>query len=201
MTARLRTEFHEVAIGIGWTDDINGNVAGVTQLFKSLAGTWTLTRTVADGVTCITASGDGWDRTYAKPPTPPIPGARVMGFSPVAQRLGRLQSSRPQGFAGEGHAENHAHYQGLRNKQNGDCCNDKDCRPTQARLNNATGLWEAMVDGQWKSVDNPNLVLDDAFLAAQHHPRWDTQAHICASPAQPWGKYTIYCLIPPGSGQ
>jgi len=112
--------------------------------------------------------------------------------------LGRLQSSRPQGFFGDGHAENHMHYQGLVNKQLGSCCNGQDCRPTQARWDPKRGRWQAMVDGVWTFIDNQNLVLDDAWMQAQHKPRWDRQAHICTGSGP---NPRVYCLIPPGSDQ
>lgn len=120
----------------------------------------------------------------------------VLPSSALAQD--RLTSSRPQGFFGSGHAENHEHYQGLLNKQLGSCCNGTDCRPTQARWDPQRGGWDAMVDGVWTFIDNENLVLDDAWMEAQHHPRWDRQAHICSGSGP---NARIYCLIPPGSDQ
>ncbi len=120
----------------------------------------------------------------------------------VASPSDRLQSSRPKGYADQGHAENHAHYKDLKNKQNGSCCNGHDCRPTTARWNNKSGMWEALVNGAWHAISNANLVLDDAWLEAQGHPRWDSQAHVCASDyPRSDGTYTVWCLIPPGSGQ
>lgn len=119
-----------------------------------------------------------------------------------AHAQGRLQSARPRGYFLDGHAENHKHYEGLRNHQMTSCCSGQDCRPTTARWNNRTGMWEALVQGQWQAVSNADLVLDDAFLQGQGHPRWDTQAHICtAQTPGPDGTYRVYCLIPPGSGQ
>ncbi len=118
----------------------------------------------------------------------------------VASSSDRLQSTRPQGMFGEGHIENHDHYSGLINKQHGSCCNGTDCRPTQARWNNKTNQWEALLQGVWRVIDNANLVLDDEWLQQTHHERWDTQAHICAAHG-PGETARIYCLIPPGSGQ
>jgi len=70
MAHRLKADFHELAIGIGWTSTVNHGIAGVTQLFASKAGTWTLTRTIANGETCITSSGEGWDRINVELPDP-----------------------------------------------------------------------------------------------------------------------------------
>ena len=113
----------------------------------------------------------------------------------------RMMSARPRGFMGDGHAENHANYQGLINKQRGSCCNGGDCRPTQARFNNSTSRWEAMVDGVWQTIENSNLILDDAWLQAQGRHRWDRQAHVCATARPPNGNATVYCLLPPSSDQ
>ena len=70
MAHRLEVDFHELAIGIGWTSTVNHGIAGVTQLFASKAGTWTLIRTIANGETCITSSGEGWDRINVELPDP-----------------------------------------------------------------------------------------------------------------------------------
>ena len=70
MAKSLERDFHELAIGIGWTSTVNGGIAGVTQLFASRAGTWTIIRTVETGVTCITMSGEGWDRINIELPDP-----------------------------------------------------------------------------------------------------------------------------------
>lgn len=114
----------------------------------------------------------------------------------------RMMSTRPQGFFLDGHAENHKHYEGLRNHQNTSCCSSADCRPTTARWNNALGAWQALVNGQWQAVTNADLVLDDAFLQEQGRPRWSSQAHVCtAQTPGPDGTYRVYCLIPGASDQ
>lgn len=119
-----------------------------------------------------------------------------------ADRL--LLHVQPQGFEGEGHPENHAHYQGLRNPTGMSCCNGKDCRPTQARRVN--GVWFVMVNGEWRSDFDGQKILNDEWLRLEQQRlgqpitgRWDTQAHVCAStvPISSTQKYkaTIYCVI------
>lgn len=130
--------------------------------------------------------------------------AIVIGLASVAPAGAQdsFRSSRPQGYVGQGHDENHKHYQGLKNKQNGSCCNGMDCRPTQAKWNPVTNTWEAMVDGRWQSVPNDNVILDNAWLEHIGRPRWDRQAHVCASIyANPGGNKQVYCLILPESDQ
>lgn len=68
MAHKLSTEYHEVAIGIGWTEQ--GGAGGVMQLFASKAGTWTMTFTRSDGSTCIAMDGDGWNRINVELPDP-----------------------------------------------------------------------------------------------------------------------------------
>lgn len=126
----------------------------------------------------------------------------VVLLSMAAHADGRLQSARPQGMFGEGHAENHMHYDGMTNKQGGSCCNGGDCRPTTARWNAKAGRWEALVQGAWQRIENENLILDDAWLEHIGHPRWDQLSHVCAAERpQSNGTYTVYCLLPAGSGQ
>lgn len=124
----------------------------------------------------------------------------LFAFNASAQE-DSFRSSRPQGYVGQGHDQNHEHYQGLMNKQNGSCCNGMDCRPTQARWNPVSKMYEAMVDGRWQSVPNGNVILDNAWLEHIGRPRWDNQAHVCASVyIKPDGNKMVYCLILPESG-
>lgn len=125
-------------------------------------------------------------------------GLALAGLPAVAQDA--FKSARPQGYFGDGHAEHHDNYQGLRNGMGGSCCNGRDGRPTQGRWNAATESWEAMVNGKWQTVPWPN-VLDDGVLSAQKRPRWDNQSHVFAGEhMRSDGTYTIYCFIPPSSG-
>lgn len=127
--------------------------------------------------------------------------AEAQGLQSFRGSQDHLQSSRPQGMFGEGHAENHAHYEGLRSKSGSSCCNGADCRPTTARWNNATGVWEALVQGKWQAVKDPSAVLDDVGLEAQGHPRWDQQSHVCTAQSPgPDGTYRVYCVIIAPSG-
>ena len=91
------------------------------------------------------------------------------------------------GHHGQGHAENHDWYQGLKQPGTGfSCCNgstngvEGDCRPTRAYLND-DGNWYALLDGNWIPVP-PRVVLKQ--LAP------DGSSHICASKSG-----LIYCFL------
>lgn len=109
-----------------------------------------------------------------------------------------LQSSRPQGFFGQGHEQFHEFYWGLKNSAGGSCCSGTDGRPTQGRWNAVTGTWDVMVDGQWRTLrsNQSYTVLTPEVLAAQGRERPDDQAHVFTSPD---GR-SLYCFIPPASG-
>lgn len=113
-----------------------------------------------------------------------------------AQTEDGIRSDRPMGFFGEGHAENHKYYLGLRNGNNGSCCNGKDGRPTQARWNGST--WDVMVNGEWRTMraDEAFKIITPEVFAKQGRERWDGQAHVFTS----MNGQTIYCVIPPASG-
>jgi hypothetical protein len=127
--------------------------------------------------------------------------ALAIALAPVeAGAQGAFQSTRPQGYFGEGHAEHHDQYFGMRNGMGGSCCDGSDGRPTQGRWNPNTDSWEAMVNGQWQAVPWPN-VIDDGVLARQGRQRWDNQSHVFASKhRRADGTYAIYCFIPGESG-
>ena len=84
---------------------------------------------------------------------------------------------------GDGHSKYHHAYKGLMRPDapTSSCCNDIDCRPTQAKFNAATG--NKIVDG-----DVP------AELASE--------AHLCAPPAAwpGYGKDDVFCFIRPNGG-
>ena len=91
------------------------------------------------------------------------------------------------GHHGQGHAENHDWYQGLKQPGTGaSCCNgssggvEGDCRPTRAYVDD-DGVWRALIDGRWTVVP-PRAVLQS--LAP------DGNSHICAGRSG-----TIYCFI------
>lgn len=121
---------------------------------------------------------------------------------PVRAADGLIRHVQPRGFEGEGHAENHAHYDGLRNPVGMSCCNGRDGRPTQAKRVN--GVWFIMVNGEWRSDFGGEKILNDAWLRREQQRlgepvtgRWDTQAHVFASTVPRGSKYkaTIYCVI------
>ena len=91
------------------------------------------------------------------------------------------------GHHGQGHAENHDWYQGLRQPDTGaSCCNgsangvEGDCRPTRAYIGD-DGVWRALIEGRWIVVP-PRVVLQN--LAP------DGNSHICAGKSG-----AIYCFI------
>jgi hypothetical protein len=91
------------------------------------------------------------------------------------------------GQHGQGHAENHDWYKGLKQPGTGySCCNgtvngvEGDCRPTRAYLQD-DGTWKALIDGRWMPVP-PRVVLKN--LAP------DGNSHICAGKSG-----MIYCFI------
>lgn len=121
----------------------------------------------------------------------------VLSYCSKSHAADLFTPDRPQGFAGVGHAENHAHYEGLRNPSGMSCCNGRDCRPTVAR--NVGGHWEVKVDGIWRSDFTGGQVLSDAWIRLEQarlgqlvEGRWNTEAHVCASIAV---HPVIYCVI------
>ena len=75
-----------------------------------------------------------------------------------------------RGFHGAGHDLLHSWYKTLRQPGTGfSCCNNEDCRPTQARTRG--GAIEVIVDGEWTPVP-PSTILK------QGAP--DLNAHVCA---------------------
>ena len=58
------------------------------------------------------------------------------------------------------------------------CCNEIDCRPTQAKFDDLpTGQWEAVKDGRWITVPKNKIV--DGDVSAE----LASEAHLCAPPA------------------
>jgi hypothetical protein len=88
------------------------------------------------------------------------------------------------GIHGREHDPLHHWYKTLRQPRTGyDCCDNKDCRPTTARLRN--GSIEVMIDGEWTKVP-PNTVLDVAPP--------DLRSHVCASKG-PWSPKPVFCVV------
>lgn len=88
------------------------------------------------------------------------------------------------GMHGVGHAKLHHWYETLRQPGTGyGCCDNKDCRPTIARLRD--GILEVVVDGDWTKVP-PNVILDIDSP--------DASTQVCA-PHGPWRPQLIFCVV------
>ena len=93
----------------------------------------------------------------------------------------------PDGKYGVGHMQYHQQYKRMHNQLDTDCCNNGDCRPTTARYNATTRMWEAKVDGEWRAM-TPDRHVKDAYGLTEF-------ASVCA------GKTGyVFCFIPPNSG-
>ena len=94
------------------------------------------------------------------------------------------------GRYGHSHSKYHHAYKGLMRPDapTSSCCNENDCRPTDARFNAATGNWEAVKDGKWITIPKP------AALASE--------AHLCAPPLTwpGYGQDEVFCFIRPNGG-
>jgi hypothetical protein len=89
-----------------------------------------------------------------------------------------------QGMHGVGHDKLHHWYETLRQPGSGyGCCDNKDCRPTVARVRD--GILEVVVDGEWTKVP-PNVTLDIESP--------DVNTHVCA-PKGPWSPKVIFCVV------
>jgi hypothetical protein len=84
-------------------------------------------------------------------------------------------------------ASAHSWYTGLRSPSGIPCCNDRDCRPVDYRLNAQTGREEISANGGWYAVEQDKVL-------AYSSP--DGNAHAC------WGnqigKPAFLCIILPG---
>lgn len=58
MVRALHDQFREEPQAVGQVDD-----QAVIEVFVSNTGTWTILATGTDGMSCLVASGDGWDTT------------------------------------------------------------------------------------------------------------------------------------------
>lgn len=86
------------------------------------------------------------------------------------------------GSHGDGHAQHHADYREWKDRHGFGCCDDRDCRPTRAYVDEA-GRWRALVDGGWM------IVPPDAVLRI---PSPDGRSHICHTP----GALEPRCFVP-----
>lgn len=98
----------------------------------------------------------------------------------------RLLADDLHGNHGVGHAELHHWYLTLRQPITGmSCCSNRDCRPTQARVEN--GIVEVEVDGEWTAVTQDKIIKT---------PSPDLQSHVCApKPGFMFSKGHIFCVV------
>ena len=102
----------------------------------------------------------------------------------ILQAAGQVSAQEPHGVHGKGHGKLHHWYKTLRQPGTGyACCDDKDCRPTTARVRGRT--IEVLVDGEWTRVP-PNTIL-------KRRSR-DLNTHVCA-PRGPWSPKPIFCVV------
>lgn len=76
----------------------------------------------------------------------------------------------------------HDPYTGWKDRRGYGCCDNTDCRPTRAYVDEA-GRWRAMVDGEWM------VVPPDAVLQI---PSPDGRSHVCHTP----GALEPRCFVP-----
>lgn len=116
--------------------------------------------------------------------------ALVFGLPPS----GLLEPVRAaDGVHGVGHARNHDVYKRWLTPSGGSCCNNEDCRPTQARFDPALAAWQVLVDGVWCPVPESTR---------RPYPSPDGRAHVCAQKQangySPCGG--IICFVPGAGG-
>ena len=105
-------------------------------------------------------------RPSTKRGTPSYVLALALALSPALPALAQ------DGHHGMGHAEHHDWYKTLVSPQSGaSCCDNKDCRPTRAYLDD-DGRWRAMLDGGWVVVPREKVLKTKAP---------DGNSHICAN--------------------
>lgn len=95
------------------------------------------------------------------------------------------------GHHGVGHDKLHHWYRTLMRPDvpHSSCCNETDCRPTQAKL--VDGTWHAKVDGEWTPIPETKVNREESY---------DTQAHVCAPKAGLYPKGFVYCFVKPSAG-
>jgi hypothetical protein len=87
-------------------------------------------------------------------------------------------------------ASAHSWYTGLRSPSGIPCCNDRDCRPVDYRLNAQTGHEEVQANGGWYPIEQDKVL-------AYSSP--DGNAHACWG--NQLGKPAFLCIILPGMAQ
>ncbi len=111
----------------------------------------------------------------------------VVGLTVAAIFLFMRPAQSQSGSHGDGHAENHDWYKGLKQPGTGySCCNgtvdgvEGDCRPTRAWLGD---------DGQWRAIlDGREIIVPPRVVLKQLAP--DGNSHICAGKSG-----MIYCFL------
>jgi hypothetical protein len=86
----------------------------------------------------------------------------------------------PKGQELDGHAQYHDMYRGWTDKNGISCCNNRDCRPAEARVRDA-GI-EVLILGEWVPVPEDKVI---------QPPRPDLQSHVCHIP----NTRTILCFV------
>ncbi len=94
-------------------------------------------------------------------------------------REARAQS----GHHGHGHAQHHDWYKDLRQPDGASCCDNRDCRPTRARMTDRE-TWQAWDGAKWLDIP-PDRVL------AIRSP--DNRSHLCEMNG------VVLCFVPGGT--
>ena len=133
-------------------------------------------------------------RAFKDPVTSCLTLLRVIAILLALIVLMMAKQALAQGAHGHGHDKLHHWYSQLKRPDmpNSSCCNNQDCRPTQARQL-ADGTWEALKDGRWLKIPPNKVNKEESF---------DTSAHICA-PRPDWEAYDqdfVFCFVKPGAG-
>lgn len=97
-----------------------------------------------------------------------------------------IEACHSRARAQDGHAQHHDWYKHLLTPQGYQCCDNRDCRPVQARPRD-DGSWEAFFGGRWQPVP-PDRVLPDRLNRVPLH------AHICEQDGY------VRCFLKGGAG-
>jgi hypothetical protein len=106
--------------------------------------------------------------------------ATALALCAIAAMRGVVRAQ--SGTHGDGHGAGHPVYKGWTTPQGGSCCNDSDCRPTRAFVDEL-GRWRAFDGRKWV------VVPPDALLRI---PSPDGRSHLCMSQ----GAELPRCFVP-----
>lgn len=84
-------------------------------------------------------------------------------------------------------ADSHEWYMGLRSPSGAPCCNERDCRPVDYRINRDTGREEIQANGAWYPVEY-DKVLPFSSPDGGYHACWGNAA----------GRPDFRCIMLPG---